>query len=119
MDHPSLPTLSRIRYIVPKIKITLISIRQLCAAGCQVLFTNKQCIVFYKNEVMMEGPKDPVTQLLMLPISTNANEIYETEKYKHIKPLSVQHHPNFSGSITFIKTKSELIQYYHQCVLPL
>ena len=63
----------------------------------------------------MEGHKDPVTHLWILPISTNANDIYETEKYKHIKPSLVQHHPNFAGSITFIKTKSGLIQYYHQC----
>ena len=62
---------------------------------------------------MTEGPKDPVTQLVILPISTNANGIYETKKYKHIKPPSVQHNPNFAGSITFVKNKSELIQYYH------
>ena len=62
--------------------------------------------MYLQNEVMMEVHKDPVTQLWMIHISTNANGIYETEKYKHIKPTSVHHHPNFAGSITFIKTKS-------------
>ena len=48
LDYPDLPHKARMGYIVPALKNhSLISVRQLCAAGCQVLFTDKCCNVIY------------------------------------------------------------------------
>jgi hypothetical protein len=47
---------------------SLIGIRILCKAGCRVVFGDKKCEVFYKNNIILRGYKDPTTDLWTLPI---------------------------------------------------
>ena len=73
---PGLPTVLT-GHIVPGITIaSLIGIQILCKAGCKVVFDNKKCEVFYKNNIILRGYKDPTTNLWTLPI--NNEEIAKT-----------------------------------------
>jgi hypothetical protein len=47
-------------HIVPGITMaSLIGIRILCKAGCKVVFDDEKCEVFYKNNIILRGCKDP------------------------------------------------------------
>jgi hypothetical protein len=47
---------------------SLIGIRILCKAGCKGVFDDEKCEVFYKNNIIIRGYKDPTTDLWTLPI---------------------------------------------------
>ena len=47
---------------------SLIGIRILCKAGCKFVFDDEKCEVFYKNNIILRGYKDPTTDLWTLPI---------------------------------------------------
>jgi hypothetical protein len=65
---PGLPTVLT-GHIVPGITMaSLIGIRILCKAGCKVVFDDEKCEVFYKNNIILKGYKDPNTDLWTLPI---------------------------------------------------
>ncbi len=60
---PGLPT-TLIGHIVPELSIAyLFGICELMAVGCTVQFDNKKCMVRYKEEIVLIGMKDPVTDL--------------------------------------------------------
>jgi len=50
---------------------SLIGIRILCKAGCKVVFDDEKCEVFYNNNIILRGYKDPTTDLWNLPIFNN------------------------------------------------
>jgi hypothetical protein len=47
---------------------SLLGIQILCKAGCKVVFDNKNCQVIFKDNVILTGYKDPVSNLWMLPM---------------------------------------------------
>jgi hypothetical protein len=47
----------------------IIGIQVLCKAVCVVIFTDKVCYVMYGGKVILRGYKDPITDLLILPIT--------------------------------------------------
>ena len=50
----------------------------------------------------MTGIEDPKTKLWKLPLSTNKNNIYETEKYKPIPPPTLKKNQVIhNSSLTF------------------
>jgi hypothetical protein len=60
-----------VRHVVPKLSIaSLIGIRVLHNVGCEVLFTNTSCDLIYKGQVILQGSKDPSTDLWTLPLNT-------------------------------------------------
>jgi hypothetical protein len=70
-EIPGLPTLLEV-HIVPDLTVALlIGIRVLCTAGCVVIFTDKMCSVMYGGKVILQGYKDPSTDLWILPITPN------------------------------------------------
>jgi len=59
-------------HIVPGITMaSLIRIRILCKAGCKVVFDDEKYKVFYKNNIILRGYKDPTTDVWTLPIFNN------------------------------------------------
>jgi hypothetical protein len=65
---PGLPTVLT-GHIVPHLAIaSLIGIRPLCKAGCTVIFDDKKCDIVYNGNIILQGFKDPSTNLWMLPI---------------------------------------------------
>ncbi len=60
-------------HIVPGLSMaSLMGIRILCKAGCKVIFTDTTCEVRFKNKVILNGIKDPTTDLWTLPITPTA-----------------------------------------------
>ena len=60
VDYPQLPLTVRRGLIVPEMKQhSLISIKQLCQAGCTVTFKGKNCEVFYNGQHIMSGLEHP------------------------------------------------------------
>jgi hypothetical protein len=51
-------------HVIPDLSIaSLFGIRVLTKAGCKVMFTCNKCIVRYKNNIIIQGEKDPATNL--------------------------------------------------------
>jgi len=59
---------------------SLMGIRVLCKAGCKVIVTDMKCEVKYQNKVILNGIKDPTTDLWTFPITPTA--INETGSQK-------------------------------------
>ena len=68
IDIPGLPT-TLTGHIVPHLAIaSLFGIRVLCKAGCKVVFDDDKCDVMYQGKLILQGYKDPSTDLWTLPI---------------------------------------------------
>ncbi len=71
---PGLPQ-TLIRHIVPEMKMaSLLRIRILCKAGCEVIFDNEKCRVNFNGKTIMIGSKDPTSDLWTLPIMSQAEQ---------------------------------------------
>ena len=65
LNIPGLPIEARRCHIVPALSgLSLISIGQLCSAGCQVLFDNNLVTVYLNGKTIITGPRSPVTKNL-------------------------------------------------------
>jgi hypothetical protein len=65
---PGLPTVLTGRIMPEMTTASLFGIRILCKAGCKVVFDEEKCQVFYKNNIILTGFKDPASDLWTLPI---------------------------------------------------
>jgi hypothetical protein len=76
---PGLPTVL-VGHVVPKLAIaTLIRIRVLCDAGCEVMFTKTSCNVIYDGKIILHRNKDPSTNLWTLPIKATNEKVKTTQ----------------------------------------
>ena len=65
---PGLPTVLK-GHIVPNLAVaSLMGIRPLCNAGCEVIFDKDKCDVIYNGNVILRGFKDAATDLWTLPL---------------------------------------------------
>jgi hypothetical protein len=56
-------------HIIPDLSIaSLFGIRVLTEAGCTVTFDKTKCIVWYNGAIILNGAKDPATDLWTLPL---------------------------------------------------
>ena len=105
----TIPGLPRVLtgHIVPQLKIaSLIGIRVLCEAGCQVIFDKKHCDVLYNGINILRGYKDPGTDLWTLPIINSATTIH-TNPPDHTS----QHNAMFTHSVN---TRANRVKFAHQ-----
>jgi hypothetical protein len=64
IDIPNLPEAARTVHIVPDLTShSLLSIGQLCDAGCIVEFTATKIVVKHKKIIILQGQRTPSTQL--------------------------------------------------------
>jgi hypothetical protein len=78
IDIPGLPT-TLTGHIVSHLAIaSLFGIRVLCKAGCKVIFDNDTCDVHYEDKLILQGYKDPSTDLWTLPIVPNHAKVWTT-----------------------------------------
>ena len=71
LDFPHLPPAARHVHILPDLQDhTLISIGQLCDAGCDVTFDATTVTVKYKNNVALTGIRTPATRLWQMRAPT-------------------------------------------------
>jgi hypothetical protein len=69
IDIPGLPTML-MGHIVPNLAIALLfGIRVLCKAGCEVVFDDDKCNIYFKGNIILQGYKDLSTDLWTLPIT--------------------------------------------------
>ena len=72
-----LPTLPG--HILPELaQASLILVRVLCNAGCQVIFDDQECRVYFKGKVVQVGYKVPATDLWILSIRGGSTKDYQT-----------------------------------------
>ena len=72
LEIPGLPHVLE-GHIVPDLTVaSLVGIRILCKLGCTVVFTDTACYVFYQEQLILTGYKDPSTDLWVLPITPDA-----------------------------------------------
>jgi hypothetical protein len=66
---PGLPTSARTVHLVPDLKShSLLSVGQLCDAGCVVSFTSETVIVRHEDTIILQGERTPATNLWHVPI---------------------------------------------------
>jgi hypothetical protein len=64
LDIPHLPAAARQVHIVPDLAShTLLSIRQLCDAGCDVTFNTNAVTVSHQHQLLLQGTRTAVTRL--------------------------------------------------------
>jgi len=70
INVPSLPRSARVCHIVPGLRLySLISIGQLCDAGCEVLFLTASVSIGFQNTVIMQGARARDTGLWHLDLT--------------------------------------------------
>ena len=103
-------------HIVPGLAMaSLLGIRVLCKAGCEVTFTDATCEVKYDNKIILQGAKDPSTDLWTLPIT---HEAIQTQSNNMVgKDQSDQKNPNHVSVTAFthsIRTRENAVKFAHQ-----
>lgn len=97
LDIPSLPCTARIAYIFPDLQPhSLLSIGQLCDAGCIAVFTASDVTISYKNEPIIHGLRDQQTKLwnITVPIKQNT-------PFRHLSAKTVNHPTGTAQLIAF------------------
>ena len=103
-------------HIVPGLSMaSLMGIRVLCKAGCKVIFTDTKCEVRFKNKVILNGIKDPTTDLWTLPITPTA--INDTGSHELGKDQCDQKNPHPVDWVAFahsVRTRANAVKFSHQ-----
>jgi hypothetical protein len=74
-------------HIMPHMAIaSLIRIRPICKAGCTVTFEDVKCDVINKSKIILEGKKDPSTDLRTLTITREGDVCHPVTQYKQACP---------------------------------
>ncbi len=103
-------------HIVPGLKMaSLLGIRILCKADCVVTFTDKNCEVRFNKKLILQGTKDPSTDLWMLPITPAAIQTQNNIALgkdrcdpKNPTPVAV------AAFTHLIRTRANAVKYAHQ-----
>ncbi len=107
-------------HIIPDLSIALLfGIQVLTEAGCKVTFTQQECIVHYNDRIILQGEKDPTTDLWTLPLGSQG---MTSQHAQCILPLAasivVNAHAHPAVQIAFfthtVRTKANSIQFAHQ-----
>ena len=95
---------------------SLVGIRVLCKMGCQVVFDDVECRVYYKNRLILVGTKDPITDLWLLPLNRQSYPQSEQPRELDLIMLrgqesNLKHVAHFAYSI---RSKQNAVKYMHQ-----
>jgi hypothetical protein len=95
LDIPQLPDWARKAYLFQDMQTSLLSIGQLCDAGCIAIFDNEQVSILLNNQIILQGKRDLRTGLwnVNLPTTTE-KEPYPDQTSFSMPPclLSPQKH---------------------------
>jgi hypothetical protein len=104
LDLPTLPTGSKQAHILPGLAShSLLSIAKFCDQGCIVQFARDGCRILQNGVVLLEGPRDPTTNLWLLPLQPQPQAL----------PISIKATPHLGFAAHHTSTKPELIHYLH------
>ena len=111
LNIPWLPEAATEAHIVPGLAYTsLVSIRILCNAGCEVIYKDENCLVYYDKKLVWKGKREPTTKLWVLPLASDKepkNMPYQTPS-KKVDP------PEYAANAYQTTSKAALIKYLHQ-----
>ena len=114
---PGLPTVLT-GHVVPHLAVaSLIGIRPLCNAGCTVTFDKDKCDVEFNGTVILQGFKDPATDLWTLPLTRAAMQSALPRSAPDIdRALHAAVHPgvNLATFTHSVKTRSNGVKFAHQ-----
>ena len=89
---PDLPAISQQGHLLNKMDKSLVSVTVLCDTGCQVLFGEHKVQVIKNNKVIIEGDRDAVTNLWLIPLE---NDNINTDKQQPGSAyIQIQHTAN-------------------------
>jgi hypothetical protein len=105
LNMPQLPYDARQGHIIPGMRgHSLVSLVQLCRAGCEVAITNNEMQVKYEGKVVLQGKKCKRTGLWLIPLTATSTgldgEGQDTEEV--------------AGNVYHTSSRAEWIQYLHQ-----
>lgn len=104
LDIAGLPEEARIGHIIPGMRgHSLISLTQLCRAGCHIQMTNDSLQVWYNGKEVMCGVKCPRTKLWLLPLNDTPDNITECQATDQL-----------AANVYTYSSRAERIQYLHQ-----
>ncbi len=128
IDIPSLPPSARQAHIFPQLAHALISIGLLCDHGCRAIFDSRKVEIWYQNSVILQGHRDPRTNLWTLPLQASidpqpgmpSNPTHQAHSARHNAPpmednihtipyLRTQH----ANSAYHTSSQAELVQFLH------
>eukprot|EP00804_Cyclotella_cryptica_P001830 CCRYP_018403-RA/>CCRYP_018403-RA protein AED:0.65 eAED:0.23 QI:0/0/0/1/1/1/2/0/799 len=106
LNLPGLGDAATLAHVVPGLAhSSLLSIKQLCDNGCHVIFTKKDCKVYRKAELMLEGKRHPATGLWVVPTSNHKISAKPNTAF-----TSHAAHNAYQTS-----SRAKLVQFLHQC----
>ena len=111
LNLPWLPEAATAAHIVPGLAHTsLISIRVLCDAGCEVIYNGNHCLVYYNKKLVWKGIREATTKLWVLPVAP-------TNKPQHLPmTLPAKEATEYAANAYQMTSKRALIKYLHQCL---
>ena len=110
LDIPSLPAEATRAHIVPGLAHTsLVSIKVLCDAGCNVQYNGKHCLVYYKRKLVWKGKREATTKLWVLPLEPNT-------RAEHLPYQTEGRDTEYAANAYQMTSKAALIKYLHQCL---
>jgi hypothetical protein len=115
LDLPSLPPAARLVHIVPALNATsLLSMGQLCDAGCVVTFDAKTVTVKLNDERILDGVRTPATGLWQLSM---VKPTLSPPLTGATSPLPLLLHHSFAAVQS--ATPAELVTFAHGCFVVL
>ena len=122
INWPMVPKEATHSHILPGLKNhSLISVVQLCNAGCRVTFDKDKCTVQYNGRDIVQGTKCHKNGLWYVPLSMEQQHDphHQQGSPRNPKPNPTNPNPNpnpnQANSIYHTSTMAETIKYLHQC----
>ena len=114
---PWLTKRARISLIVPGMSHTLlVSTKVLTYAGCKVVYDKDECRVYYNENIVWDGGKEPTTGLWVLPINPIKQKIQPRRHIDNITMLHDSTKNHMAANAYTLTSKESLINYLHQCL---
>jgi hypothetical protein len=109
MHLPTIPVTANIIHLFPDLQShSLLSIGELCDAGCAAEFTQQNVIVKYQHKPILEGHRNEKTRLWQIPVEIQepepqhqANQVNAITKTKEL--VAFMHAARFSPSVTTLQ----------------
>ena len=117
LDIPWMPASMTAAHIVPGLAhTTLISARKFCDAGCKVLFNKKECRVYFNEQLMLTGHREPTSGLWTLSVNTAKKPTSHIDKYDlaMVRGTTATYLQHTINNAYIIPTKQNAVKYMHQ-----
>ena len=85
-------------------------------AGCKVVYDVHECRVYFRDEIVWTGGKEPTTGLWVLPISTNSEMSSQDGNDDELLKLQLRTKEHMAANAYAMTSKEVLIRYLHQCL---